>query len=84
MKAYGKTMQGPIVNYIPGELTNGNGQVLHFTTDDMLVCVTGNSMIYGKAGISTASKDEIIVGNFKVMYYDIIAIGIVEKVVVSE
>ena len=81
MKAYGKTLRGPIVNYLPGQFINGDGKTLNFTTEDMLVCITGDSMIYGKAAISTGSKDEVIVGNFTVPYYDIYAVGIVEKVV---
>lgn len=62
---------------------NGNGEVLNFTTGDMLVCVTNESMMYGKASLSTASKDELIIGNTTIAYYNILAIGIAEKIVVS-
>ncbi len=83
MRAYGKTINGPIVNYQPGQLINGNGDVINFTTGDMLVCITNDSMTYGKAGLSTRSKDELIIGNFTIAYYNILAIGIAEKVVIS-
>ncbi len=83
MRAFGKTIGGPIVNYQPGQLINGNGEVLNFTTGDMLVCVTNESMMYGKASLSTASKDELIIGNTTIAYYNILAIGIAEKIVVS-
>ncbi len=83
MKAIGKTIGGPIVNYVPGQLINGNGEVLHFTTGDMLVVITSGNMLYGKAMLSEGSKDELIVGNFAIKYYDILAVGTVEKIVVS-
>ena len=75
----GKTMPGPVVTYFPGKLVNGYGDVLFFTTGDLLFCITEDAMYYGKAGISTVSKDHFLIGNREVPYYNILAIGIVEK-----
>ena len=75
----GKTMPGPIVTYFPGKLVNGYGDVLFFTTEDVLFCITEDAMLYGKAGLSTVSKDQFLIGNNEVAYYNILAIGLVEE-----